>query len=130
MGSGIQLRRAGLGGIRPRILVLLSHGVLLAHRHEDELAEDSVGVVGELHGASGDRVGGRQRSAGHLGMLENGAKVLDADDDMQLVLDFNIVKFIHLDRNVRVKGLLEDGWTGWLAPGAIAIGGELTYLHC
>jgi hypothetical protein len=40
-------------------------------------------------------------------MLENGAEVLDADNDVKLILNFNIIKLVHLDRNISVEGLFE-----------------------
>jgi hypothetical protein len=43
-------------------------------------------------------------------MLENGAKVLDADDDVKFVLDFDIIKLVHLYRNVSVEGLFEHSY--------------------
>ncbi len=43
-------------------------------------------------------------------MLEDGAEVFDTDDDVKLVLDFNIIKLVHLDRNISVEGLFEDSW--------------------
>jgi hypothetical protein len=43
-------------------------------------------------------------------MLEDGAEVLDADDDVKLVLDFNVIKLVHLDRNISVEGLFENSW--------------------
>ena len=43
-------------------------------------------------------------------MLEDGAEVLDADDDVKLVLDFDVIKLVHLDRNISVEGLFENSW--------------------
>lgn len=49
-------------------------------------------------------------------MLEDGAKVLDADNDVEFVLDLDIVELVHLDRDVGVKGLFEDGLAVSAAP--------------
>lgn len=43
-------------------------------------------------------------------MLQDGSKIFDADDNMELVLDFDIIKFVHLNRNVSVEGLLENSY--------------------
>lgn len=90
--------------------MLLAHGVLLSDRHEDELAQDALAVVRELHGASGVGIGSDQLSADDLGMLEDGAEVLDADDDVELVLDLNLVKLLHLDGDVGVQRLLQNSF--------------------
>ena len=43
-------------------------------------------------------------------MLEDGTEILDADDDVEFVLDFNIVKLFHLHRDIGVQRLLQNGF--------------------
>ena len=42
-------------------------------------------------------------------MLEDSTEVLDADNDVELVLHLNIVEFLNINGDIGVEGLLEDG---------------------
>jgi len=88
----------------------LADGVLLADCHQDELTQNAVGAIRQLHGTARVRVGCSQLSACDLRMLKDSAKVLDTDDDVHLVLNTDVVKFVHLNRNVCVERLFENGW--------------------
>lgn len=61
-------------------------------------------------------------------MLKNGAEVLDADDDVKLVLDLDMIKLVHLDRNVSVEGLFEDSLYLLAIPRLDLSGGVTTFV--
>jgi len=48
-------------------------------------------------------------------VLEDSTEILDADDNVELVLDLNIIEFVNINCDVSVEGLLEDSYAGRLA---------------
>lgn len=90
--------------------MLLGDGILFSNRHEDELTQDTVRTIRQLHRSSGLRVVGCELSAGYLGVLEDRTEILDTNNDVKLVLHLNVVKLGHFHRNVGVKRLLEDSF--------------------
>lgn len=78
--------------------------------HDEEFAGQCVSRVRKLDGTSRQRVARGESRTANAGMLDDGTEVLDRDDNVKLVLDFNIVEFVCLDCNRGLEWLFQDGY--------------------
>lgn len=106
--DGLQSRSSSLGrGTLTALFGLLGWvGTAIANRHDEEFARDRISQIGELNGAGRERITRGNVVTSNSGVLDNGAKILDGDDDVEVILDINIVKLIYFQRNCSSEGFL------------------------